>query len=350
VSGVPIEPQFPNPTQLHEFWGNVVLVNGRVWPYKRVQRAPYRIRLLNAADTRTFVLQFSNGMTFYKIGTDAGLLPDPLPVTAVVLAPAQRLDLVFDFSGTDPEHPVDLLNVGGDVLFKGYVPAADLGAPAVLEPRPGFVLSDGKGGRAERTGARTTGQVLRFLPHGAASLPFAGGPLGLPLQVPGFEVAERDVALFKGEDVFGRNTLLLGNLQDGSLLWNDFPEEIVRLNTWERWNIYNATVSGHPIHVHLVDFVVESRQACDFTVVPKRHEAHMGHGVGITGGRITEVRLGVPVPLGEGDAGALDTVVALPHQVTRIVMFFDRPGFYVFHCHLLSHEDWAMMRKVTVVD
>ena len=155
----------------------------------------------------------------------------------------------------------------------------------------------------------------------------------------------RRLALFKGEDSFGRNLLLLGTLSRGSHLWSDRPTEIVGLGTTEIWEIYNATVSGHPIHLHLVEFQVLGRQPFKGTVVPKYHKDH--HGRRLKGGKLRDVTLAgktvVPVP-----GGPTDTVISLPGQVTRIIAHFDRPGHYVWHCHLLSHEDWDMMRPLEI--
>lgn len=356
TSGVEIEPQFPNPTQLHEFWGEFILVNGVCWPTHSVEPKRYRVRILNASDTRTYVLKFENDMTFYKVGTDGGLLESPVPLASLVLAPAQRADLVVDFGSTAGKS-VDLLNIGGDILFKGFVPKANPGATAELEFQEGFLLSDGKGGTAPATNPATTGRIMRFLVSksrnsGTAAI-VSWPPPGRSLRarpIRRWSAAdvdrERDIVLFKGEDWYGRNTLLLGNLVDGSLLWAEAPTETVALNTVEVWNIYNATVSGHPIHLHLVEFQVIQRRPFEGELLSKDHFVH---GKKISGGRLTNVSwAGERLRSSMGDVGEIDTVVALPQQVTTIVAFFDRPGHYVFHCHLLSHEDWMMMRKIYV--
>jgi spore coat protein A len=311
------------------------------------------LRLLNASDTRTYVLGFRNGLSFYKVGTDGGFLNAPVILTQLVLAPAQRADLVIDFSQWAGEKLV-LENRGGDVLFKGFVPLhRPATANATVTPEPDLVLSDGKGGVADRTDAATTGLVMRFdvESDSYAPSPLSGAtalriPPLAPL-LPSQASRVRQLALFKGEDSFGRNTLLLGTLSKGSCLWSDPPTEIVELNTVEVWEIYNATVSGHPIHLHLVEFQVLNRQPFKGTVVPKNHKDH--HGRRVKGGKLQNVKLvGKAVTPAPGAAGPEDTVVSLPGQVTRIIAYFDRPGHYVWHCHLLSHEDWDMMRPLEI--
>ncbi len=368
TSLVAIEPDWPNPTQLHEFWGQFITVNGMCWPRVAVQSRPYRLRLLNASDTRTYVLGFKTGLPFYQVGADGGFLNTPFMLTQLVLAPAQRADLVVDFSQWAGEKLV-LENRGGDVLFKGFVPpkGPTSTSNATVVPEPDLVLSDGKGGVAPRTDAATTGLVMRF-DVDAASFPLSRsrrsepGPgakrphSGLseatalripPLLLPSTVDRIRRLALFKGEDSFGRNLLLLGTLSQGSHLWSDRPTEIVELDTTEIWEIYNSTVSGHPIHLHLVEFQVLGRQPFKGTVVPKYHKDH--HGRRLKGGKLRDVTLTgktvVPVP-----GGPMDTVISLPGQVTRIIAHFDRPGHYVWHCHLLSHEDWDMMRPLEIRD
>ena len=362
VSLVEIEPQWPNPTQLHEFWGQFVTVNGMVWPRVEVDPKAYRLRMLNASDTRTYVFTFANGMRFWKVGGDGGFLDAAVEITHLVLAPAQRADVVVDFSAYAGDQIV-LNNEGGDVVFKGFVPPDDPStARATVNPVPGYVLSDGQGGTTKRADAETTGVVMRFDVKASTPRPGAegggaegGGALALPgtpllaVPMPRWSPAQADktrqLALFKGTDQYGRNALLLGTLSAGSLTFDDPVTEVVNLDTVEIWEIYNATVSGHPIHLHLVEFQVLNREPFAAPLHPKQHKSQK-----IQGGTLTDVRLtGDPVPPSPAESGQRDTVIALPGQVTRLIAYFDRPGHYVWHCHLLSHEDWDMMRKLRIL-
>ena len=111
------------------------------------------------------------------------------------------------------------------------------------------------------------------------------------------------------------------------------------------WELYNTTVDAHPIHLHLVDFRVLDRQGFTGVLQPKP----MGPGGVASGGYLTNIALsGAPVPALPNEQGRKDTVLAYPGQVTRIVATFDRPGEYVWHCHILSHEDHEMMRRFVV--
>ncbi|NIO09434.1 MAG: multicopper oxidase domain-containing protein [Deltaproteobacteria bacterium] len=167
----------------------------------------------------------------------------------------------------------------------------------------------------------------------------------------------RPLVLFEGRDNFGRLQPLLGTLGAGSLTWSDAITENPALNATERWEVYNATEDAHPIHIHLVKFQIENREDFDGVVLPKAQPQHdfdpeTGFGLGQGGllvgpsgvlGTAPELLGGADGPYAQ-EAGWKDTAVMLPGQVTRVISKFDKPGRYVWHCHILSHEDHEMMR------
>ena len=113
------------------------------------------------------------------------------------------------------------------------------------------------------------------------------------------------------------------------------------------WEIYNTTEDAHPIHLHLVLFQVVNREEYKFTL----EVDPAGDGTGGTKFRLVNPTLsGNPQLPGPTEAGRKDMVLALPGQVTRIIAHFDRPGRYMWHCHILSHEDHDMMRPFEVID
>ena len=134
------------------------------------------------------------------------------------------------------------------------------------------------------------------------------------------------------------------NLQ-GTLTFKDPITETPTEGTEEVWEIYNATVDAHPIHLHLVDFRVVDRQAFAGTVTDK-DMPDGGKGKVLSG--ISLVAGSVRKP-GAWESGYKDTVQTFPGEVTRIRVRFTKAGEYVYHCHILSHEDHEMMRRYIVL-
>ena len=170
----------------------------------------------------------------------------------------------------------------------------------------------------------------------------------------------RKVALFEGNDEYGRLQPLLGlaessndsegNMVDGALAWAAPTTERPALapDSSEIWEIYNATGDAHPVHLHLVQFEILGRQLFSADMVQQPVLQHNGT-TGI-GSRMENIELGSPLPglPGYVENAPKDMVTALPEQVTRIKVTFDKPGRYVWHCHILSHEDHEMMRVMQV--
>jgi spore coat protein A len=340
------EPGFPpippGPSVIAEFFGDFILVNGAPWPKLEVEPRKYRLRLLNGSDSRFYVFELRDSevggtaQTFYQIGTDTGLLVTPVPLTRLLLAPGERADLVVDFTG---QTELTLRNFGPDDPFKGF--------------NPDGTISDGEGGVAEPANPLTTGKIMKFVvnqpldesvPNATVGMGTVLRPDILPLERDG---AKRQLVLFEGLDEFGRLQPLLGTLDDGSLAWFEPITENPMLDDVEVWEVYNATEDAHPIHLHLVSFQIVNRESFTGTVEEKEQPQHNGEfGVG---GILTDVVLGGdargPEP---NEQGWKDTAVMLPGEVTRVIAKFDRKGRYVWHCHILSHEDHEMMRPFYV--
>jgi FtsP/CotA-like multicopper oxidase with cupredoxin domain len=154
------------------------------------------------------------------------------------------------------------------------------------------------------------------------------------------ELADGSVVFNSASTVpFGPTAALLGTLNaDGtgnSLLWSDNITEIPDLNTTEEWIMYNFTADAHPIHVHQVKFQVVDRQQL----------ATDADGVALQPAQLLP---GTNRPPEAWESGNKDTVIAYPGEVTRIKMHFDLEGFYVWHCHIVEHEDNEMMRPFHV--
>ncbi|HWS13007.1 MAG TPA: multicopper oxidase [Rhodocyclaceae bacterium] len=317
------------PTVLPEHYGNFILVNGRTWPVLEVEPRPYRLRLLNGSDSRFYALSMDSARPFVQIGTDLGLLDKPVPNTRLLLAPGERVDVIVDFTGLR----------GRTVILRN----------AARMPYPG-------GEESKKPDSRTDGRIMAFRVNrplsavAPARLPENLRPLSGPLQIPAAASAKRTrrLLLAEGTDRHGRLQPMLGIVDpssphDGTLFYGDPVTENPAAGDTEIWEFYNASPDAHPIHLHLVHFFVLDRQRFTGTLRPKPMPE------GSTGGVLGRIRLaGKPKPAGPGERGRKDTVVAMPGEVTRIIASFQRPGDYVWHCHILSHEDHEMMRPFRV--
>jgi spore coat protein A len=306
-----------------EFFGNMMVVNGFTWPYLEVERTRYRFRFLNGCNSRFLILKMSNDMPFYQIGGDQGFLPAPVELTELLMAPAERADVIVDFSTIPVGTEIILLNLGPDEPFGGGIPGVD------------FDPAD----------PASTGQVMKFIVKGSTDLPMGDLPMTLPAAaLPGPADLTRQVSLNEEEsasvrfsedaagnivldcatgEVFGPTSALLGTLNpDGTgspLLWMDPITENPALGSTEMWEIHNFTEDAHPIHIHQVHFEVVNREGTS----------------GIRGPESWET-------------GYKDTVIAYPGEITRVKALYDLPGFYVWHCHIVEHEDNEMMRPFHV--
>jgi len=344
-----IEPGFdplpPGPSAIAEFFGDFILVNGKAWPYLNVEPRKYRLRLLNGSDSRFYVFEFRDDVLagtaqpFLQIGTDVGLLQYPVPLERLLLAPGERADVVVDFSAFADGAELYLRNLAPDEPFKGF--NAD------------GTISDGEGGVADPADPATTGQIMKFMVQTPeAMLPDAAVGVGTrlrpnlqPLQQRG---ATRQLALFEGRDNYGRLQPLLGTLDQGSLAWFEPITENPMVNDVELWEVYNATEDAHPIHLHLVALRIVNRESFEGEVEEKPQPQHDG-SFGVGGVLEVESLGGDARDPEPNEMGWKDTAVMLPGEVTRVIAKFDREGRYVWHCHILSHEDHEMMRPYEVL-
>jgi spore coat protein A len=340
---------FPNggPTALAEFFGDHMVVNGKIWPKANVEPRNYRLRLLNGCDSRFLVLQFvavNAGDTdftnagapipFYVIGSDQGL-GTPAQTDTLVFEPGGRYDIVFDFSDSALDGKrVIMKNIGGDEPFGGDIPGEQ-----------GFGETD---------------RVMAFdvvVPKSNVADSFN------PDNLPGYDgvangVAIRRVGLFEGKDEFGRLQPLLGTVAGDlsaatAYTWFQDTTEMPGIDSTEIWEIYNFTGDAHPIHLHLVNFEILGRDEITFDADednPQQVEQHNGsYG---TVAAISNISVGSAINLAPSDgyfeSAPKDMVTALPGQRTRIKAHFNKSGRYVWHCHILSHEDHEMMRVLQV--
>jgi spore coat protein A len=302
----------PDPSILPEFFGNFILVNGMTWPVLDVEPRQYRFRVLNGADSRFFNLFLSNGQQITQIGTDGGFLNAPVSMNQMLIAPGERKDIILDFS-----HP----SLWGQTIIMRNNAKSPFPKGAATDPQ-------------------TTGQVMAFRITKPlnANYPLTNLPATLrtpivPLQT---NLAPRKLILFEAEDEYGRLKPMLGTVNDGVLEWHDPITENPMLNSTEIWEIYNETADAHPIHLHLVNMQLINRQKFIASIDEEN-------------GKPSNIRLiGQPKYPGPDEVAWKDTWVMYPGEVTRVIAKFDVEGLYVWHCHILSHEDHEMMRPFYV--
>jgi bilirubin oxidase len=292
-----------------EFFGETMVVNGRTWPFTRVEQRRYRLRILNASGSRFLILRNDRGLPFWQIGADGGFLPRAVRLNQLLLGPAERADVIVDFSSVPAGTNVTLTNVGPDEPFGGGTPGVDF----------------------EPANPATTGQVLQFRVVARSGDDTTAPPDGLRFAAPPALAAStrtRQVSLNELDSAVlpdvGPLVGLLGTLgPDGGnpLRWHDAVTETPRTGSTEVWELHNFTEDAHPIHLHVTQFRVLSRQSMD-------------------GGAARG-----PEPW---EAGRKDTIIAYPNEVTRLQAPFNQRGQFVWHCHIVEHEDNEMMRPLRV--
>jgi spore coat protein A len=302
-----------------EFFGNTMVVNGRTWPVLPVEPRRYRFRFLNGCNSRFLLLKIvtdpvaprpvSAEVPFWQIGSDGGFLPAPVQLDRLLMGLAERADVIVDFTGVAAGTELYLINEGPDDPFPGGEPGED------------FDIAD----------PLTTGQVMKFVVVPLASIDTSVSPAELTLPTftsLGAATTTRQVSLNEEDsDVLqevGPRAALLGTLNESGnpvhLGWDDPITENPALGATEIWEMHNFTEDAHPIHIHEVQFQVVNRQP-----------------------------FGGAIRLPESwERGYKDTVIAYPGEVTRIKALFDLPGLYVWHCHIVEHEDNEMMRPYRV--
>jgi len=310
-----------------EFFGNTIMVNGNTWPFQTVEQRRYRLRLLNACNSRFLILDFSAipGVEVWMIGSEGSFLAAPVNMTIananrILLAPSERADVIVDFAKAPIGRHV-LRNVGPDEPFGGGEPGKDF---TVAEPA-------------------TTGQIMEFRVVRAKAVDHTTAPASLLLPPVGAlppSTATRSLSLLEEmssrfEDAPAQT--LLGTLSaDPNIaaakgvkqMWMDPVSQNPAAGATEIWEFYNTTEDAHPMHIHAVSFELVNRQS--ITVDEEN-------------GTVQISADSQPLPPEPWEMGRKDTIIAYPSQVTRVKMTFASPGQYVWHCHILEHEDNEMM-------
>lgn len=335
-----------NNPNIHPYWtpefiGNTIMVNGVVWPNFNVERRQYRFRILNGSNARFYNLSLSNNQTFIQIGSDGGYLPKPVTLKSILLAPGERADLLINFSTVAPSTKIIILN-------------------SAKTPFPQGTTAD----------PQTVGQIMQFTvlnttPVTPNTLPGTLNTIPVLAQ----DANTRTLTLNEVIGPGGPTQLLLNGQQ-----WDAAVSELPRVGSTEVWELVNLTADTHPIHLHLVQFQLLSRQAIQVNQYTRAWNfANEGGVLPLTNPTVTvpvapylQGKPRIPAP---NEMGWKDTIQANPGEVTRIIVRFApqdanpalvKPGVnlypfdptigpgYVWHCHILDHEDNEMMRPYIV--
>ncbi|MBY8863429.1 multicopper oxidase domain-containing protein [Nocardia sp. CA2R105] len=316
--------------------GDLITINGTVHPRATVARGMYRFRMLNASNYREYRLSFSNRTRFWVVGNDSGLLDQPVYLDEVEMAPGERLDIVADFTGLRAGETVDLLNS--------------------FEFGPGL---------AQALGAQTIATLMRFVGTGVTG--FAAAP---PTALRG---GKRRSAALPPVPTTGRRRVITlnqfpaaswppftGNMNN--LRYQDNPIPEPRQGTTEIWEFVNNSPDSHPMHLHLVRMRILNRQP--FNTIGYLAQNPVPPEGTYWAPDPTRFLSGAPEPPRAWEVGPKDTVTCPAGMVTRVSITFptaDELGFdpdamfhggdhmmmqgYVWHCHLIDHEDECMMSR-----
>jgi spore coat protein A, manganese oxidase len=290
--------------------------HGKVWPFLNVEPRMYRFRILNGCNARILNLDLS-GSDFWQIGADSGLWDIPVRTRRLVLAPAERADVLVDFSRF----------AGARLVLMNHRPPSPVSNPAPQLPQ---VMQF-------RVGRTVTQPGPSVIP---SSLPGSAANLGSP-------AVTRYITL---NEVGAETADWFLNLNAAH--FEDPITETPQVGTIEDWLYINLTGDTHPLHNHLVQFQVVGRTPFD----AEAYEEAYGGPNGVPGGiDPTPFATGPMQPPDPTERGFKDTVKANPGEFTTIRAKYDlptgvtAPQTYVYHCHILEHEDNDMMRPFTVV-
>jgi bilirubin oxidase len=303
-----------------EFFGNAMVTNGRTWPVHEVEQRRYRLRFLNGCNSRFLILKLvanrlasrpaQPALPLWQIGADGGFLPKPVQLDQLLMGPAERADVIVDFNDVPVGTELYLINEGPDEPFGGGVPGTD------------FPPAD----------PRTTGQVMKFVVGPRSGQDTSSPPGQLDLPAPrrlGRARKTRQVSLNEevstvlagvGPIEADLGTLTKSGDEGVPLGWDEAITDKPRQGVTEIWELHNFTADAHPIHIHEIQFQVLDRRL--FGGAKRGAESW--------------------------ERGLKDTVIAYPGEITRLKAKFDRAGLFVWHCHILEHEDNEMMRPLRV--
>ncbi|XP_010258861.1 PREDICTED: multicopper oxidase LPR1-like isoform X2 [Nelumbo nucifera] len=312
-----------------EYFGHAILVNGKAWPFMNVQKRKYRFRLTNAANARYFQLSLSNGLSFTQIGSDASYLPAPVQTQSILLSPSESADVVIDFSTSTATEIV----MNNNAAY----------------PNPTGSPVD-----------NLNSKVMKFV--NAPGNPRAPDSSKIPASLVNYKASTTDAAATTRYIVLYEYTTPSGStthLYINGKRYEDPVTETAKSGSTEIWEVINLTADNHPLHVHLATFQAIkiqqlSNQAQFTSCMTQNNDAVACNVASYLTGPLIDIpatektwKNTVKIPPGTQTTvvvkfNLVDTNSPFPFDATT------QPG-YVYHCHILDHEDNAMIRPLQLV-
>lgn len=308
-----------------EYFGDAIIVNGKAWPKLKVQRRKYRFRIINASNARFFRFFFTNNMSFIQVGSDSAYLPHPVVTNKLLLAPSEIADVIVDFSTSDTDETI----LANDSPYP--FPSGD--------PVDKF-----------------NGKVMKFIINGKQVVDTSHVPKTLIKYPTTANISRasktRYIAMFEYASSTDEPTHLYLNGKS----YDEPATEVPRAGTAEVWNVINLTEDNHPLHIHLGLFqTIEQRELINVDEL----KVCMNETKDAIKCHIEKYARGKQVIVPENERGWKNVYKMMPGHMTKILVQFSfihsnasypfdvtaEPG-YVYHCHILDHEDNAMMRPL----
>ncbi|WP_431946080.1 multicopper oxidase family protein [Actinacidiphila sp. bgisy167] len=338
-----------------QFQGPYTMVNGRVWPYLDVEATAYRFRVVNASNARAYTLALVDEESgkavkgaIQVIGTDMGLLDKPQSVEeSLTLTPAERVDVVIDFAAFRGRR-LKLVNVAPGAPGAPPAPAGTPVPPAGV-PYP-QVMQFRVGKERKRSYAAPKKLDPRFKRLTASDVPrdaverfvmLSFDPMGMPTIM---ELQEAPAGTGTGKGVV--QLALPGGTRTFRVVGKHFEDAtnfFAAAGSWEKWTFISVgpvqQQIQHPMHIHLMNFQVLERHAVDGTTFDTA-----------LGGTTAPIAVKSPLPVATSESGWKDTVNLTPNSMVTVAGQFGREtGRFMYHCHILDHEDEGMMRPFVVM-
>ncbi|XP_065856566.1 multicopper oxidase LPR2-like [Euphorbia lathyris] len=310
-----------------EYFGDVIIVNGKAWPYLVVRRRKYRFRIINASNARFFNFFFTNGLPFIHVASDSVYLEEPVATNETLLAPSEIADVVVDFSKSKSDTVV--LANNANYPFPGGDPVNE-----------------------------ANGKVMKFIIQKKSEVDTSRVPKKL-LNYPSPKLSStsktRYIAMYEYTSAIDEPTHLYINGKS----YEEPATETPKVGTSEVWNVINLTEDNHPLHIHLGLFVVLDQTEL---VNLEEFKACMSKLNDAIKCQIDKYARGKKVEVQPHEKGWKNVYKMSPGKVTKILVKFGyihsntsyvfdataEPG-YVYHCHILDHEDNVMMRPLKMM-
>ncbi|KAK6134267.1 hypothetical protein DH2020_032003 [Rehmannia glutinosa] len=307
-----------------EYFGDAIVVNGKAWPYMIVKRRKYRFRIINASNARFFKFYFNNGLRFIHVASDSAYNEKPVTIKDVLLAPSEIADVIVDFSKSKSDSAI-LCN---DAPYP--YPSGD----PVNE---------------------ANSKVMKFVIKNGHELDTSKIPRKL-IEYPSPNLSDasvtRYIAMYEYTSDIDEPTHLYINGKPFEAPVTEKP----KIGATEIWYVINLTEDNHPLHIHLGLFVALDQT--ELVDVDKFKECMLKMNDAVKC-QVDKYALGKKIEVPAHEKGWKNVYKMMPGYVTKIVVKFSyihsnasypfdataEPG-YVYHCHILDHEDNAMMRPL----